>query len=78
MNEEVFEEHIIELHQDFFVMSEYKDERGAKVEEVILIKFLAKYPEMLAMKPLKWFVDEFIGKCYSEDVKNQMKSTLKI
>ena len=67
-----FEELIIELHCDLFhVMSEYvDDETGATVEEIILINFLNRHPKILAEKNLSWFVNNFIGKCYTENVKD--------
>jgi len=61
---------INELHCDLFnVMSDdLDDETGAALEEVILIKFLGRHPEILAEKNLSWFVNEFMGKNYLEDV----------
>jgi len=71
MEESKYEELINELHCDLFhVMSEdVDDETGTTIEELILIRFLNRHPEILSVKNLSWFVSEFKGKCYSKDIK---------
>ena len=54
----------------FHVMSDdIDDETGAKCEELILIQMLNSYPEVLKHKPLSYWVEHNIGRCYSADVK---------
>jgi len=51
----------------FHVMSDDKhDDSGASLEEVILIRLLAINPKVLAHKPLKYWVDRVVGKCYKK------------
>lgn len=70
-NKEEFEELLMELHSRFFhVMSEDKDVDGVKIEEIILIDFLKDNKKALSFKPLSWFVEEFMGMCYSKAIKN--------
>ena len=38
------------------------DKTGAKLEEIILLEVLGKFPEALKYKSLSWFVDYFITK----------------
>ena len=33
------------------------DDTGAKLEEVILVKLIARNPECLRHRPLQWFID---------------------
>lgn len=60
MTDEQFD---ILLHQElmcslFHVMpDDIDDETGAKLEEVILIKFLAQHPGVLKHKPLYWWIE---------------------
>jgi len=37
------------------------DEYGVKLEELILIQLLYKYPQVLKYKNLNWFIKHFIG-----------------
>jgi len=76
MNEEEYDELIKEFHCDLFhVMSDdLDDDTGAALEEIILIKFLNRHPEILAEKNLSWFVNTFMGQCYKKDIKNNGKS----
>jgi len=62
----------------FHVMSDYKDDdTEASLKEVILVKMLAENPGALKHKPLKEWVDEYVGQCYSEDVKKNNEEVLK-
>ena len=76
MSEEEFRELMVELQCDLFhVMSDdLDDDTRAPLESIILIKFLNRHPKILAEKSLRWFVDEFMGKCYLEDIKKDGKS----
>lgn len=63
--------------QMFHVMSDdLDDETGAKLEEVILVQLLANHPRMLKYKPLKQWVEENVGTCYSADVQKQNEEIL--
>lgn len=63
--------------QMFHVLSDdLDDETGAKLEEVILVQMLASTPKMLKHKPLKQWVEENVGTCYSADVKKHNDEVL--
>ena len=62
----------------FHVMSDYiDDESGGRLEEVILVQMLAKYPGALKHHPLSYWVEHNIGKCYSSDVAKANEEYLK-
>jgi predicted NodU family carbamoyl transferase len=48
-----------------------------KLEEVILVKMLAENIGALKHKPLSYWVDKNVGKCYSADVKKQNDEYIK-
>ena len=78
MNQEQIDDFEQSLQESLFhVMSDDKDENGASVEEVILIQHLAARPKMLQHKPLKQWVNDVVGKCWSEDVKKANEEYLK-
>ena len=53
----------------FHVMSDDIDsETGGKLEEVLLIKMLSENLGALKHKPLSYWVENNIGKCYTADV----------
>ena len=60
---DVFENLVnVEIPSAFFhVMPDDKhDNGGGWVEEVYLVEMLAKYPQVLGIKPLKWFVKRML------------------
>ena len=62
----------------FHVMSDdINSETGAKCEEQILVEMLAANPWALAHKPLKYWVDSTVGKCYKDDVKKANEEVLR-
>ena len=63
--------------QLFHVLSDdVDDESEAKLEEVILVQLLAGHPKVLKYKPLKQWVEENVGTCYSADVQKQNEEIL--
>jgi translation elongation factor EF-4 len=78
MTEEEFEEFNESLSQSLFhvLSDDIDDETGASLEEVILVQHLASNPKALARKPLKQWVEEFVGKCYLEDLKRKNEEIL--
>lgn len=40
--------------------SDIDDKTGAKIEELVIVKALARNPELLSVKPLSWFIQTFM------------------
>ena len=40
--------------------TDFDDETGAKLDEVILVRLIANTPGCLKYKPLRWFLDEYL------------------
>ena len=78
MTDEEFDEFNESLAQSMFhvLSDDIDDETGASLEEVILIRHLASNPKALTRKPLKQWVEEFVGKCYLEDLKRKNEEIL--
>lgn len=41
------------------------DETGARLDEIILLRILNQFPELLQYKPLDWYVENYITNCDS-------------
>jgi len=52
----------VELASSFFhvMPKDRHDNGGGWVEEVYLVEFLARYPQMLGIKPLSWFIRRYL------------------
>lgn len=72
ISKEEFDELMIDLMGSFFHVysDDIDDEAGCKIEERILVEFLAENPKILSVKPLEYFVEQFVGTGpYKEDKK---------